>query len=45
MATPGFASSYGLGLRIKSKDDVLVRIDAAHGSEGTRANVSFGYSF
>jgi outer membrane protein assembly factor BamA len=45
MGTPGFASSYGAGLRIKSKDDVLVRIDTAHGSEGTRVNLSFGYSF
>ena len=45
MGTPGFASSYGVGLRIKSKDDVLIRIDAARGSEVTRANLSFGYSF
>jgi outer membrane protein assembly factor BamA len=45
MGTPGFVSSYGTGLRIKSGDDVLVRIDAARGSEGTRLNFSFGYSF
>jgi outer membrane protein assembly factor BamA len=45
MGTPGFASSYGAGLRIKSRDDVLFRIDAAQGSEGARVNVSFGYSF
>jgi Omp85 superfamily domain len=45
MATPGFASSYGAGLRIKSRDDVLIRLDAAQGSEGARVNLSFGYSF
>ena len=43
--TRGIASSYGMGLRIKSKDDVLVRMDVARGAEGTRAHLSFGYSF
>lgn len=45
MGTRGLASSYGLGLRVKSKDDVLIRLDVGHGTEGTRANLSFGYSF
>jgi Omp85 superfamily domain len=45
LGTHGLASSYGLGVRIKSRDDVLIRLDLGHGSEGTRANVSFGYSF
>ena len=43
--TGGIATSYGLGLVIKSKEGVLVRFDAAKGSEGMRLNVSFGHSF
>jgi hypothetical protein len=45
MGTGGFASSYGMGLRIKSKSNVLARIDVAHGAEGTRANFAFGRCF
>jgi hypothetical protein len=45
LATPGFVGSYGLGLRLKGDERVLLRADLAKGSEGLRLHLGFGYSF
>jgi outer membrane protein insertion porin family len=45
LTTPGFVSSYGAGARLKATNRVLLRLDVAHGREGTRSNVTLGYSF
>jgi hypothetical protein len=37
--------SGGVGLRLKTHDDVLVRVDVAWGDEGSRAYLRFGPSF
>jgi hemolysin activation/secretion protein len=42
---PGLHGSVGFGLRFKTHDDVLMRIDVARGDEGTRAYLRFGPSF
>ena len=41
----GLKSSYGLGFRFKATDAALVRLEVAHGGEGTRALLKLGYSF
>lgn len=43
--TPGVVTSYGLGLRFKTANQVLVRLDAGRGTDGTRVHLKFGYSF
>lgn len=45
MSTSGLLGSYGAGLRVKSSEGVLLRLEAARGSEGTRLNVKLGYEF
>jgi len=45
LTTNGFVSSYGIGARIKTTNRLLLRLDLAHGREGTRTNVAVGYSF
>jgi len=45
MATSGLLSSYGAGVRVKSSEGVLLRFEAARGSEGSRLNVKLGYEF
>jgi outer membrane protein insertion porin family len=45
LSTSGFLGSYGAGLRLKTIDTVLLRLEAARGNEGTRLNVKVGYSF
>jgi hypothetical protein len=41
----GIRGSMGVGLRVKSFDEVLLRLDAAWGTEGGRFYVRFGPSF
>jgi Omp85 superfamily domain len=41
----GLRSSTGLGVRLTTRDHVLLRLDAARGDEGTRLNLKVGYSF
>jgi hypothetical protein len=45
MSTSGFLGSYGAGLRLKTSETVLLRLEAARGGEGTRLNFKVGYSF
>jgi hypothetical protein len=45
MATSGLLGSYGAGVRVKSSEGVLLRFEAARGSEGSRLNVKLGYEF
>jgi outer membrane translocation and assembly module TamA len=41
----GTKGSYGLGLRFKTRDSVLFRLDVGRGSEGTQVHLKIGYSF
>jgi len=41
----GLRASGGFGLRFKTQDDLLMRLDVAWGNEGGRAYVRFGPSF
>lgn len=41
----GLRATGGLGLRLKARDDVLVRLDVGWGHEGGRAYLRFGPSF
>jgi outer membrane protein insertion porin family len=41
----GFRTSAGVGARLTTRDSVLLRLDVARGSEGTRFNARVGYSF
>jgi hypothetical protein len=43
--THGLVYDYGVGLRIKAKGNVLLRLDAARGSEGSRIGIAFGATF
>ena len=45
MGTQGARGSYGLGVRFLSDDNVLVRLEGAHGAEGTRFQARIGFSF
>jgi outer membrane protein insertion porin family len=45
LVTPGFVSSYGMGVRIKSTERIMLRLDVARGREGMRTNAAIGYSF
>jgi hypothetical protein len=41
----GLHGSVGFGIRVKTQDGVVARLELARGSEGTRAYVRFGPSF
>jgi hypothetical protein len=41
----GFASSFGVGARLKTRDSVLLRLDVAKGREGVRAHLKLGLVF
>jgi hypothetical protein len=41
----GFASSYGVGVRLKTTDSVALRLDVARGREGVRAHLKIGLAF
>ena len=41
----GFRTSTGAGVRLTTRDKVLLRFDVATGDEGTRFNARIGYSF
>ena len=45
LGTDGFRRSTGIGVRLKTRDAVLIRADVARGDEGTRLNLKLGYSF
>lgn len=45
LGSSGWQSSYGFGVRFRSAHGVLLRLDAAQGSEGPRVHFKLGASF